>query len=121
MAKAVVGVSGGKDSSVCAALLVRALGTSRIQAVTLPDGEQADIADSRRLVDRLGLEPLVINISPATAAMRFVFSEHLVLSEDARINLPPRVRMTTLYAVAQSVEGGGRVRNTCTAAAARSL
>ena len=112
-AKAVVGISGGKDSSVCAALLVRALGTSRVQAVMMPDGEQADIADSWRLVDHLGLDPLVINIGPTTAAMRSVLSEHLILSEDTRINLPPRVRMTTLYAVAQSVEGGGRVCNTC--------
>ncbi len=112
-AKAVVGISGGKDSGVCAALLVRALGVNRVQAVMMPDGVQADIADSWRLVDYLGLTPLVINIGPATAAMKSVLSEHLVLSEDARINLPARIRMTTLYAVAQSVEGGGRVCNTC--------
>ena len=85
-AKAVVGISGGKDSGVCAALLVRALGVNRVQAVMMPDGVQADIADSWRLVDYLGLTPLVINIGPATAAMKSVLSEHLVLSEDARIN-----------------------------------
>ncbi|MCR5249848.1 MAG: NAD(+) synthase [Lachnospiraceae bacterium] len=112
-AKAVIGISGGKDSSVCAALLVRALGTERVVAVLMPDGEQPDIPDSHRLVEHLGLKAMTINIGATTEALKKTLSEQVALSEDTRINIPPRIRMTTLYAVAQSAEGGGRVCNTC--------
>lgn len=112
-ASAVIGISGGKDSSVCAALLVRALGPERVCAVLMPDGEQADISDSYKLTEHLGLKPLVINIGDATSALKATLSEQITLSRDTQINIPPRVRMTTLYAVAQSLPNGGRVTNTC--------
>ena len=112
-AKAVIGISGGKDSSVCAALLVRALGAERVQGVLMPDGEQPDIPDSRKLVEHLKLNALTINIGDTTAALKKTLSEQLTLTEDTRINIPPRIRMTTLYAVAQCMPGGGRVCNTC--------
>ena len=112
-ASAVIGISGGKDSSICAALLVKALGKERVVGVLMPDGEQSDISDSFQLVEHLGLKHYVINIGPATAALKDMLSQQIELSSDTRINIPPRIRMTTLYAVAQSLPNGGRVANTC--------
>ncbi|MBQ9679781.1 MAG: NAD(+) synthase [Ruminococcus sp.] len=106
---AVVGISGGKDSSIVAALCVEALGKDRVIGVLMPCGEQADIDMAKLLVSHLGIEHYIVNIKDAvdglTAAIPFE------LSEQSRTNLPPRVRMTTLYAVAQS--HNGRVANTC--------
>ena len=112
-ASAVIGISGGKDSSVCAALLVRALGKERVTGVLMPDGEQADISDSYMLMEHLGLEPVVIDIGNTTSALKTTLSEKVDLSRDTLINIPPRIRMTTLYAIAQSLPNGGRVTNTC--------
>ncbi|MCR5503590.1 MAG: NAD(+) synthase [Lachnospiraceae bacterium] len=112
-ANAVIGISGGKDSSVCAALLIRALGSGRVLGVLMPDKEQADIADSHMIAEYLGLRHVTVNIGAATAALTATLSEQFTLSKDSRINLPPRIRMTTLYAIAQSIPGGGRVANTC--------
>ncbi len=112
-ASAVIGISGGKDSSICAALLVKALGKDRVVGVLMPDGEQSDISDSYQLVEHLGLKHYVINIGPATTALKDTLAEQFELTNDTRINIPPRIRMTTLYAVAQSLPNGGRVANTC--------
>ena len=112
-ASAVIGISGGKDSSICAALLVKALGVDRVVGVLMPDGEQADISDSFQLVEHLGLKHYVINIGSATTALKDTLAEQFELSNDTKINIPPRIRMTTLYAVAQSLPNGGRVANTC--------
>ena len=124
-ASAVIGISGGKDSSVCAALLVRALGADRVVPVLMPDGEQSDISDSYMLTDHLGLTPVVINIASATSAIKEELRTKLAdspyiaqasgtdLPADTIINIPPRVRMTYLYAIAQSLPNGGRVANTC--------
>ena len=101
---AVLGISGGKDSSVVAALLVEALGKDRVIGVLMPNGEQADIDMAHLLVDHLGIKYYVINIKNA-------FPEELKMSDQARINLSPRIRMSTVYAVSQSVNG--RVANTC--------
>lgn len=112
-ASAVIGISGGKDSSICAALLVKALGKDRVVGVLMPDGEQSDISDSYQLVEHLGLKHYVINIGPATTALKDTLAEQFELTNDTCINIPPRIRMTTLYAVAQSLPNGGRVANTC--------
>lgn len=112
-ATAVLGISGGKDSSVCAALLLRALGRERVLGVLMPDGEQADISDSRMLAEHLGLKHVTVNIKDTTTALLNTLSEEFTLSKDTKINIPPRIRMTTLYAIAQSIPGGGRVANTC--------
>ncbi|MCR5009691.1 MAG: NAD(+) synthase [Clostridia bacterium] len=112
-ASAVIGISGGKDSSICAALLVKALGKDRVVGVMMPDGTQSDISDSYQLVEHLGLKHYVINIGAATTALKDTLSEQFELTNDTRINIPPRIRMTTLYAVAQSLPNGGRVANTC--------
>lgn len=108
---AVLGVSGGKDSSVCAALLVRALGVHRVIGVMMPRGEQADIADSIQLCKHLGITNVTVNIGEAADALEKAVSAVTPLTNQATTNLPPRIRMAAVYAVSQSV--GGRVANTC--------
>ena len=113
-ADAVIGISGGKDSTIVAALLCRALGKERVVGVLMPNGEQKDIADSKKVVETLGIRHYIVNINPAVegeyAALREAGVE---IGKDAVINTPPRIRMTTLYAIAQSLPNGGRVTNTC--------
>lgn len=108
---AVIGISGGKDSSVAAALCVEALGKERVIGVLMPRGEQHDIDMAYMLVNYLGIKHYVINIKEATDAVLSAFPDTLVPSEQAKVNLPPRIRMSTLYAVSQSLNG--RVVNTC--------
>ncbi|MBO4353521.1 MAG: NAD(+) synthase [Clostridia bacterium] len=108
---AVVGISGGKDSSVTAALCVRALGKDRVVGVLMPNGEQADIASAYLLVDHLGIKYYVVNIKAAVDGVLAAMPDGLDVSNQTRVNLPPRIRMSTLYAVSQSVNG--RVANTC--------
>ena len=109
--KAVIGISGGKDSSVAAAVCVRALGRDRLIGVLMPQGEQADIAYSRLLVDTLGIRSYTINIGDTVSTFMQALSAHMEPSNQAVVNTPARIRMTTLYAVAACV--GGRVINTC--------
>ena len=106
---AVVGISGGKDSSVVAALCVEALGKDRVIGVLMPCGEQADIDMAKLLVESLGIRHYIINIKDAVDGL--TGSIPFTLSEQSRVNLPPRIRMSTLYAVSQS--HNGRVANTC--------
>ena len=106
---AIVGISGGKDSSVVAALCVEALGKDRVIGVLMPNGEQADIDMSHLLVKHLGIKHYVINVHDAIAGI--VDAMPMALSEQSRTNIPPRIRMTTLYAVSQCCNG--RVANTC--------
>lgn len=106
---AVVGISGGKDSSVVAALCTEALGQDRVIGVLMPCGEQADIDMARLLVNHLGIRHFVVNIQDAVEGLKR--SIPFELSTQSRTNLPPRIRMSTLYAVAQSFNG--RVANTC--------
>lgn len=108
---AVVGISGGKDSSVVAALCVEALGRERVIGVLMPCGEQHDIDCSELLVNHLGIKHYVINIKDTVEALKGSLPKDLPLTEQTLNNIPPRVRMTTLYAVSQSVNG--RVANTC--------
>ncbi len=108
---AVLGISGGKDSSVVAALLVEALGKDRVIGVLMPNGEQADIDMAKLLVNHLGIKHYVVNIKEAYDGIINAFPENLELSNQTKINLAPRIRMSTVYAVSQSVNG--RVANTC--------
>ena len=111
---AVLGISGGKDSSVTAALLAKALGTDRVVGVMMPDGVQSDISDSIQLVEFLGIKNLTVNIGETTTALKAALeTAGSAITKDTKINIPPRVRMTVLYAVAQGLENGGRVINTC--------
>lgn len=108
----IVGISGGKDSSVVAALCAEALGKDRVIGVLMPNGEQADIDDSKQLVEHLGIKHYIINIKDSVdGILRNLEASGMEISEQTRINLPPRIRMSTLYAVSQS--HNGRVANTC--------
>ncbi len=117
-ASAVIGLSGGKDSTIVAALLVRALGKDRVKGVMMPNGVQKDISDSIKAAEFLGIQTFTVNIGPAYDAAIASFKksfEGIAISRDTEINLPPRLRMATLYALAQSLPEGGRVANTCNA------
>ncbi len=108
---AVVGISGGKDSSVAAALCVEALGKDRVIGVLMPQGEQHDIDKAYQLVDHLGIKRYVVNIKDAVDAVLKNIPAELEITAQSRQNLPPRIRMSTLYAISQSENG--RVCNTC--------
>lgn len=108
---AVVGISGGKDSSVAAALCAEALGSDRVIGVLMPCGEQADIDCAYKLCRHLGIKHYVVNIKDAVEGLKANIPADIELSNQSIINLPPRIRMSTLYAVSQSVNG--RVVNTC--------
>ena len=108
---AVVGISGGKDSSVAAALCVEALGKDRVIGVLMPQGQQGDIDMAYLLVNHLGIRHYEINVKAAVDGILGAMPADLPISQQTRINIPPRVRMATLYAVSQSVNG--RVVNTC--------
>lgn len=110
--RAVVGISGGKDSSVTAALCAAALGRDRVVGVLMPNGTQSDIQVSHALVKHLGIFNVVINIKAAYRGMLDELSVALSdISAQTRVNLAPRLRMSALYAVSQSMNG--RVANTC--------
>lgn len=117
----VCGISGGKDSTIVAALCVEALGADRVIGVLMPNGEQPDIDTSYEVVEYLGIRSIKVNIADACADVldaiyngmwenREDFVEFR-FSEQTRTNLPPRIRMATLYAISQSLNG--RVSNNC--------
>jgi len=108
---AVVGISGGKDSSVVAALCVEALGKDRVIGVKMPCGEQKDIDYSNMLINHLGIRGYTMNIGDAVGEIRSQFPVGVKISDQTTTNLPARIRMATLYAISQSVNG--RVANTC--------
>ena len=110
---AVVGISGGKDSSIVAALCVEALGADRVIGVLMPDGEQSDIEYSKMLCEHLGIKSVVVNIYDVTYNIERLVKNALdgEWSEQSAVNMPARVRMVTLYAVSQTCNG--RVANTC--------
>ncbi len=108
---AVIGISGGKDSSVAAALCVEALGKDRVIGVLMPCGVQHDIDMAQLLVDHLGIRHYVVNVGAAIEGLKNAIPDSLPLSTQSVTNLPPRIRMATLYAVSQSCNG--RVVNTC--------
>jgi NAD+ synthase len=109
---AVVGISGGKDSSVVAALSVEALGKDRVIGVLMPNGEQSDIDMARKLVEFLDIRNFEVNIKDAVCGVlnNLPFNGYDI-SEQTVTNLPARIRMATLYAISQSMNG--RVANTC--------
>lgn len=109
--KAVLGISGGKDSSVAAALCVEALGKDRVVGVLMPQGVQHDIDAAYLLVNHLGIKHYEVNIKDAVDGVLKNIPEDLELTPQSLQNLPPRIRMSTVYAISQSVNG--RVVNTC--------
>lgn len=111
--KVVLGISGGKDSTVTAALCARALGAENVYGVMLPDGVQKDLADSRRVCCALGIQHRVINIGAIHDALRAVTDQQgetaeageftIPVSRQSSTNVPPRLRMTTLRYIAQAL------------------
>lgn len=106
---AVLGISGGKDSSVAAALCVEALGKDRVIGVLMPCGDQFDIDMSHLLCDHLGIQRYVVNIKDAVEGLTNAIP--MELTAQSKTNLPPRIRMATVYAISQCCNG--RVVNTC--------
>lgn len=108
---AIVAISGGKDSSVVAALCVEALGKDRVYGVLLPNGDQFDIDVSYALVEHLGIKHYTINIKDCFDGLVNQLQANLEVQTQTITNLPPRLRMAATYAVSQSLNG--RVANTC--------
>ena len=108
---AVLGISGGKDSSIVAALCVKALGKDRVIGVLMPNGDQADISFSHGICDLLDIKRYVINIKTTYDALIKEMEDKFELTNQAKVNLAPRLRMSTVYAVSQC--HNGRVANTC--------
>lgn len=112
--KAVIGISGGKDSTIAAALCIEALDKDRVLGIRMPDYEQDDIEEAIRICEYLDIESYTVNVGFATSAVKKSINTGTnmrELSPQTEINLPPRIRMATLYAISQSVNG--RVVNTC--------
>ena len=104
---AVIGISGGKDISTVAALAVAAYGRENVYGVLMPDGVQPDIDYSRGLVEHLQIPHCTINISDAVqGVLKEMERAGITPSRQTTVNLPSRIRMSTLYAVAQSLPGG---------------
>lgn len=108
---AIVGISGGKDSSIVAALCVEALGKDRVIGVLMPCGVQADIDCAKQLVNHLEIKNYTVNIKDAIDGVLNNIPDEIKVTTQTKTNLPPRIRMSVLYAVSQSCNG--RVANTC--------
>ena len=108
---AVIGISGGKDSSIAAALCVEALGADRVIGVLMPNGVQHDIDAAYSIVKHLGIKHYVVNIKDAVDGIMKNMPSDIEITQQTKNNIPPRIRMSTLYAVSQSCNG--RVVNTC--------
>lgn len=109
--KAILGMSGGKDSTVAAAVLAKALGTERVIGVSMPQGSQG-LNDADKICQYLGIKMYTVNIGKACdALMADIEASSAELSKASVMNIPPRVRMTTLYAIGQA--NNARVVNTC--------
>lgn len=111
--KAVIGISGGKDSSVVAALCVEALGKERVFGVSMPNNYQHDVQFAWDLIRFLGIESTTVNIGETTNTLYEALLEHSDFSLNKMVytNTPARIRMATLYAIAVCMNG--RVANTC--------
>ena len=111
----VVGISGGKDSTVVAMLLCAIFGKERVYGVMMPQGEQSDIQDSMDVCSILGIHPITIDVGESVASITSQIWYHrsesgIYPTKDMEINLPARIRMSTLHAIGQCVNG--RVINT---------
>lgn len=110
---AVIGISGGKDSTVVAGLCAAALGRDRVIGVSMPNGVQPDISDADAVFEHLGIRKIVVNIKDSVDGLVSALKDAGIeeMNRQATVNLPPRIRMSTLYAVSQNFNG--RVVNTC--------
>lgn len=116
--KAIIGISGGKDSTIAAALCVEALGADRVIGVKMPQHKQADIMDSNKVCEFLNIHSLEINIGSVCEELcykidvEYDYDHKCINNPMIKTNLPARIRMTTLYAVA-ALYPNSRVVNTC--------
>jgi len=109
---AVVGISGGKDSSVTAALCAMALGKERVYGVLMPQGNQHDINYSQEIVTHLDIKHITVNIKDSVdTLLNEIKKSGISANKQAIVNTPARIRMTALYAISAIVNG--RVANTC--------
>jgi NAD+ synthase len=108
--KAILGISGGADSTIVAMLLVKAIGAKNVYGIMMPNGNQVDIADSRYICQTLKIHAKEVNIAPAYQGIANNETMDIELSKVAKINIAPRIRMTTLYAIGQTL--GARVVGT---------
>lgn len=120
----VIGISGGKDSTIVAKLLVEAIGKDKVLGIMMPNGVQSDINDSKRVCELLGIEYMIVQIEDTYKSLinsieyrdkdksfnLISTGESVIVSDKSKTNIPPRLRMTTLYAIAQSI--GYRVAGT---------
>lgn len=122
--KAIIGISGGKDSTIAAALCVEALGAGRVIGVLMPQGEQKDIIDSFEVVNSLKIPYHIVDIGSTCDELYRSINEVVFIcygeaggiesNPMVKTNLPARIRMTTLYAIA-ALYPNSRVVNTCNA------
>lgn len=107
----ILGISGGKDSSVVAALCSKAIGKDNVLGVIMPNGVQKDIDYAYGICDFLGIKRIKFNISNVYDSLygdlkslnNYNKSSDITITEDAKVNIPPRIRMTVLYAIGQSI------------------
>lgn len=111
----VLGISGGKDSTVVTGLCTKALGKDKVLGILMPNGEQPDISDSVEICELLGIKYRVVNIGSTVDALnnairysKSYYEEDFVdnfmpLSFHTQTNIPPRIRMTVLYAIGQEL------------------
>jgi NAD+ synthase len=110
---AIIGMSGGKDSTICAALLCAAIGPDRVIGVMMPDTDQG-LNDADKICEYFNMNHIIVDISNITRSFKHTIEHstyNIGLSKQSIMNIPPRVRMTTLYAIGQTYNG--RVINTC--------
>jgi len=112
---AVVGLSGGVDSSVIAALLVNALGAENVIGVMMPYvgmSSKTSVEDAAELANRLGITRLYLRpINKAVDSIVDTTELSVKLNALRKGNIMARVRMTILYAFAGVYDG--RVVDTC--------
>ncbi len=107
---AVLGLSGGKDSTIVAALCAKALGPDRVIGVAMPDNRQG-INEADKIAEHLGIKFLVLPIGYICSSFDVASDNYIDWSVQTKQNIPPRIRMTMLYAVSQTFNG--RVVGTC--------
>lgn len=115
-APCIIGMSGGKDSTITATCCVNALGKQRVIGILMPDGQQKDLQDAKEVCNFLGIKYIEYNIGYITTQQyelmkRLPYRDLKTPNDVVRYNNPARIRMVTLYMIANQL--GGRVANTC--------
>ena len=106
----VVGNSGGKDSAVVIAMATKALGCDRVLAVSMPCYSlDSDVEDAELVASTFGVKMLNIDLNNTfdvyEKMINSVLNSELTmeLNDESKVNSKPRLRMTTLYSIAQTM------------------